>query len=126
MSVVEEINLAVAAHRDWKFKLRKAIETGQCESTPDKVKMDNNCSFGKWLHYRIDPSVKNTPNYIEIVDLHAQFHREAGSILELALNGDKAKAASLMESGTKFVSLSSSLTVKMMEWQKALMDAGHA
>lgn len=120
MSVQDEINQAIAAHREWKFKLRTAIDTGECESTPDKVKMDNNCAFGKWLHERIDPSVKGTPHYNEIVDLHAQFHQEAGSILELALNGNPAAANDLMETGSKFVTLSSKLTLKMMDWQKHL------
>lgn len=50
MSVQEEISKAIAAHGQWKQKLRNAIETQECESTPSKVKMDNNCSFGKWLY----------------------------------------------------------------------------
>ena len=123
MSVQEEIDLAIAAHRDWKFKLRTAIDTGKCESTPEKVKMDNNCSFGKWLHERIDPAVKHTPHYNEIVDLHAKFHQEAGSILELALNGNVEKARDLMEPGSTFVTLSSNLTLKMMDWKKHLASA---
>ena len=120
MSVQEEINQAIAAHREWKFKLKNAINTGECESTPDKVKMDNNCAFGKWLHERIEPSVRMTADYSEVVDLHAQFHQEAGSILELALNGNPAAATDLMQPGSKFVSLSSKLTLKMMDWQKNL------
>ena len=76
MSVQEEINQAIAAHREWKFKLKNAINTGECESTPDKVKMDNNCAFGKWLHERIEPSVRMTADYSEVVDLHAQFTRK--------------------------------------------------
>lgn len=120
MSVHEEIDLAIRAHREWKFKLRQAIDSGTCESTPEKVKMDNNCSFGKWLHNRIDPTVKSTPHYNEIVDLHAQFHKEAGSILELALNGHVTEANDLMKSGSTFITLSSKLTLKMLDWQKHL------
>lgn len=120
MNVHDEIDQAIAAHREWKFKLRTAIDTGECESTPEKVKKDNNCSFGKWLHERIDPSVKGSPYYNEIVDLHARFHKEAGSILEMALNGKPEKARELMESGNDFVTLSSLLTLKMTEWQRSL------
>ena len=120
MDVHDEINQAIAAHGQWKVKLRNAIETGECESTPDKVKQDNNCSFGKWLHERIDPEVKHSPFYKEIVYLHAQFHKEAGAILELALNGNKKEAENLMKSWSSFSGLSGKLTRKMMEWQKNL------
>ena len=120
MSVHDEIDKAIAAHGMWKQKLRKAIETGECESTPDKVKMDNNCAFGKWLHERIDPSVKSTPYYKEIVTLHAKFHKEAGGILELALNGDKEEANKLMGITKDFAKYSGSLTNKMKEWRNTL------
>ena len=53
MSVHDEIDKAISAHGMWKQKLRNAIDTGECESTPAKVKMDNNCAFGKWLYERI-------------------------------------------------------------------------
>ncbi len=120
MSVHDEIDKAIAAHGQWKVKLRNAIDTGTCESTPDKVKMDDNCSFGKWLNHRIDNSYKNTSLYKEVIDLHANFHKEAGTILELALNGNKDEANELMKIGGKFTSYSGQLTRKMKEWQSTL------
>jgi len=120
MTVHDEIDKAVSAHGMWKQKLRVAIDTGVCESTPEKVKMDNNCAFGKWLHERIDASVKDSIFYHDVVDLHAKFHQEAGRILELALNGDKDTANDLMKIGQNFSKYSAALTRKMHEWQKTL------
>lgn len=120
MSVHDEIDKAIAAHGQWKAKLRTAIDTRQCESTPDKVKKDDNCSFGKWLHQRIDSSYKSSAYYDEVVDLHAKFHREAGGILELALKGDTEQANELMKIGGNFTSYSGQLTRKMKEWQATL------
>lgn len=120
MSMHKDIDQAILAHSNWKQTLRIAIDTGKCESTPAKVKMDNNCSFGKWLYERIDPSVKGTKHYNEVVDLHAQFHKEAGSILELALDGKKDEANERMKLGSLFSSLSSKLTLKMRAWQETL------
>ena len=116
MSTKDEINQAITAHGQWKQTLRSAISTGECVSTPEKVKMDNNCSFGKWLHERIDPDAKNTPNYPEIVDLHAQFHIEASKILTFALNGDQDQANELMKLTGEFSRLSAELTRKMKAW----------
>ena len=115
-----EIEKAIAAHGQWKQKLRNAIDTGQSESTPERVKQDNNCSFGKWLHGRIDPAVKSMPHYQEIVALHAEFHKAAGHVLELALQGAKEEAKALIGLGSDFSKLSSRLTAKMKEWQAAL------
>lgn len=120
MSVKEEIDKAIAAHGQWKQKLRDAIDSGSCESTPDRVKQDNNCSFGKWLHYRIDPSVKSSEQYNEILKLHADFHREAGAILEIALNGDAQTATERMKIGGDFARLSAEMTRKLTSWRDTL------
>ncbi|KXF80926.1 CZB domain-containing protein [Enterovibrio coralii] len=122
MTIIKEIDAAVGAHGAWKQKLRNAINTGECESTPERVKQDNNCSFGKWLHYRIEEQYKASPYYEEVVSLHAAFHREAGSILALALNGDVEAASEKMKLCSEFSSLSASLTAKMREWQEFLQS----
>ncbi len=120
MSVHDEIDKAVAAHGAWKQKLRSAIDTGKSESTPAKVKMDNNCSFGKWLYERIDPKAKGSPYYNDILKMHADFHKEAGAILELALKGNKDQANDLMKLGSNFSKISAKLTTTMKSWQKSL------
>lgn len=120
MTVYDEIDKAISAHGMWKQKLRSAIDTGECESTPEKVKADNNCGFGKWLHERIDPMVKSSPHYNEVVALHADFHKEAGVILELALNGNAVQANQKMGISGDFAKYSAALTRKMKDWQGAL------
>ncbi len=120
MELKETISKAIAVHVDWKRKLDLAIETGQSESTPERVRKDYNCSFGKWLHHRIDPAAKDSPHYKDILELHADFHREAGHVLELALKGDKAAARELVASGSTFQKVSGELTRKMLIWKSEL------
>ncbi len=83
-----------------------------------------NCSGSdlilKWLHERIDPSAKDSPYYKEVFELHVEFHKEAGAILELALNGHKDEANARIKLGSKFSKLSADLTRKMKEWQSTL------
>jgi hypothetical protein len=120
MCIHDEIDKAIAAHGAWKDKLRSAIKTGECESTPARVKQDNNCSFGKWLHERVDPALRTTSHYQQVLRLHADFHREAGSILEIALRGGKDEANQRMQMGGTFVRTSAELTKTMRAWQAAL------
>lgn len=120
LELFDEIGKAIAAHGQWKVKLRDAIDTGVCESTPDRVKQDCNCSFGKWLHHRLDINAKGSEYYNEVVKLHADFHEQAGAILELALNGQKDEANELMKMGGEFLSCSAKLTREMKSWQASL------
>jgi len=110
--------MAISAHESWKSKLRDAIATGQSESTPEKVSMDDNCSFGKWLHQRIDPDAKSSPYYQKILAMHAEFHKAAGHILALALKGQKSEAAQLMGISSEFTKCSTTLTRLLHEWQQ--------
>lgn len=120
MSIKEEIDNAIAAHGQWKHKLRKAIDTGESESTPERVKQDNNCAFGKWLHVRIDASAKASAHYPKAVSLHAEFHKIAGHVLDLALKGEKDQASSLISLGSEFSKLSAQLTKELKTWQESL------
>jgi len=43
----EEITKAISAHGNWKQRLRQAIESGNSEYTVEKLKVDNQCDFGK-------------------------------------------------------------------------------
>ncbi len=120
MSTKEEISKAISAHGSWKMKLRNAIDTGESESTPERVKRDCNCAFGKWLYERIDPEAKSSPYYEQVRQLHAEFHQEAGSILELALKGQKEEATARIQLTSQFAKCSGQLTRTMQAWQQSL------
>jgi hypothetical protein len=120
MDTKEEVIKAISAHSKWKYILRTAIQTGVCESTPERVRQECNCSLGKWLYYRVDENVRSGKLYNEIVDYHAQFHREAGDILELALTGRGAEAELRIERGNRYAKLSAELIKRLSLWQDAM------
>lgn len=120
MAISEEIGKAITAHGQWKQKLRSAIDTGTSESTPERVRKDNNCSFGKWLHDRIDENDKSSPHYLEAVKLHAKVHVEAASVLKLALAGRTAEALQGVALNSEFSKISGKLTKEMKTWQRSL------
>ncbi|MEE9335230.1 MAG: CZB domain-containing protein [Granulosicoccaceae bacterium] len=113
----DEIGKAISAHGQWKQKLRGAIDTGSSDTTPEKVRQDCNCAFGKWLYEHMPADQKSTSYYKEVRELHAKFHVEAGSILGLAVVGKKNEANELMKMGGNFSKLSSQLTKKLQEWR---------
>jgi hypothetical protein len=72
------------------------------------------------LHERITSEDKNTPFYDKAVQTHAKFHNEAGTILELGLQGRSEEANERMKIGGEFAALSGELTRIMMEWKSTL------
>ncbi len=119
MTRLEEIEQAISVHEMWKNKLKQAIESGKCDCTPDSVKVDNGCSFGKWLYERVTPVEKETVEYKLMLDIHAQFHQQAGKILALALASKSEEAEKLMQLDGKFCALSKQLIEYLNRWKES-------
>jgi len=116
----ENITKAISAHGQWKQRLATAIASGTSDFDPEVVKLPDRCEFGKWLYGSdISPEAKGSDYYHKALDLHAQFHVEAGKVLSLALRGDRAQAETLMAPGSQFDSLSTTLTELLNEWKAA-------
>jgi hypothetical protein len=116
-AIDQQITSAIAAHSHWKKRLRDAIATGKSDFVVDKVRRDDQCDFGTWLHGSIDAGGHKSPHYSTVKDLHAKFHVEAARILGMALGGKQADAEAAMQPGTTFMTLSSNLTSEMVRWR---------
>lgn len=117
----EEITAAIAAHGMWKARLRTAIDSGKLETPVATIQVDNQCAFGKWLYGTTIPAdVKSSEHYKKVRELHAQFHKAAGRVAELASTGKKTEAEKSMGVGGEYADVSGKLTYAMMEWNKTL------
>ncbi len=119
MSTKEAITKGIAAHGLWKQRLIDAIKTGQSEWTPDVVCQDNQCEFGKWL-YACSTEEKSSSHYETIRNLHADFHKTAAHVLELALQGNATEAQDKIGPDSEYADKSRHLTRQLMEWQSDL------
>lgn len=118
-NMIQQINDAIGAHGEWKFRLRTAIRSGQSDITPATAGCDNQCAFGKWIHGpQIDTTTKTGIPYKVISRLHAEFHQTAGQVLSLAVLGEQAKAQELM--GGEFVQRSEKLVTALTKWKREL------
>ena len=115
----EQLTRAVSAHGGWKLRLRDAIDTGKDLSTPDRVRVDNACEFGKWLYGEIDATSRRSPDYEKVRTLHAAFHVAAAGVLGLAVSGRRAEAEAAMGPGSEFARVSTQLTLALTAWQRA-------
>jgi Chemoreceptor zinc-binding domain len=119
MANIEELDKAIEDHGMWKARLRKAIDTGKTEASVDTIRQDNQCVFGKWLYGATLTAVDKALNHYKTVkDLHAEFHKTAAAVAEVAVGGKKAEAEKMMARGGEFSTVSIKLTQAMLEWKK--------
>lgn len=119
MNTKDAISKGIAAHGMWKQRLIDAIKTGQSEWTPAVVCQDNQCEFGKWL-YACSTAEKSSPYHNKITKLHADFHKTAAVVLDLALTGKTQEAEKGIGLDSEYKNTSASLTKEMMNWKNAL------
>lgn len=91
---------AIAAHRKWKLRLAAYIDGTSTEQLDHSVICkDNQCVLGKWIYGEGETFVSHLPAFQEMKVSHAQFHLNAGKIVELVKSGNKSVALELLEQG---------------------------
>ncbi|NQT37294.1 MAG: CZB domain-containing protein [Planctomycetes bacterium] len=109
----------IAAHARWKYRLFDAINTGKSEWTVQDIRSHETCEFGKWLA-SLSPAESSSAQCKKVVDLHAEFHKAAAEVLEIALSGRKQEGEAAISLGSRFSLVSSDLTMAMSAWKEAV------
>ncbi len=95
--LAKNIKEAIGSHGAWKLKLKTAVTMGYCDLPVTDASCDHDCNFGKWLHSpNFDAETRMGAPYRVINRLHAEFHKCAGSVLDLATSGRGPKATALL------------------------------
>ncbi len=106
---------ALIAHTAWKQRLDQAIDAGIIDPPPSVIALDNQCVFGKWLYGETIPDfVKQLPEYQEVKNIHAQFHKLTSEIAMLAVTGEKAKAKLALAEESAYAKLSDKLRSSLL------------
>jgi methyl-accepting chemotaxis protein len=118
-SALDQITKAIGAHGAWKHQLKRAIDSGHADVSPETVGADDQCEFGRWLKSRPE-SERRSEDYRHACQLHTCFHREAGDVLRHALAGRKDEAMRCIAAGGSFTAASEKLTEQMTAWRNHL------
>jgi methyl-accepting chemotaxis protein len=95
-----DVDAIIDGHRQWKVKLRDAIENG------DKVDVatlsrDDCCSLGKWI-YADGQRLRERASFTALVNNHAHFHSVAGQVGTLINEGRFEQAIDALAPNTPF------------------------
>lgn len=107
---------AIASHARWKYRLFDAINTGQSEWTVQGVRPADQCEFGKMLA-ALSPVDQSSQYYAKVCELHTKFHTAAADVLELALAGRKQEAEAAIALNSRFMLVSSEMTMTLSAWK---------
>ena len=105
-----DLDKAVAAHADWKVKLRLALVQRQ-KLDAEKIASDCQCELGLWLKGEGRLAHAASPNFQHCVEGHTAFHRAAGAVARAINSGDFGDAEQQLESGTELSRASSAVAV---------------
>ncbi|MDX2471858.1 MAG: CZB domain-containing protein [SAR324 cluster bacterium] len=114
---------AIAAHSQWKVKLRMYLENNQGDYTVEEVACDDKCSLGKWI-YGDGVAYKNAPAYEPLRNVHADFHVSTSKIIGQIQEGKKDEAKAALESGSPYVDLSLQTIVQIRELREYIEEQG--
>lgn len=119
MTSQQEIDRAIDAHTRWTAQLRDAIHHCSCSTPLEVIQSDNQCEFGRWLYSdTITPTEKAAPRFKIVQKLHAEFHRTAARVAELALAGRQADASKMLQENGEYNVISRKLINAMQDWKK--------
>lgn len=94
-----DIDTAIAAHENWKLRLRNYVDGTSSETLfANMVCMDNRCDLGKWLHGPGAERLGKYPAFSMLLARHKYFHVQASNVVELVQANEKGKADQMINS----------------------------
>jgi len=107
-----DFDQAIAAHSQWKTKLRNAATNGE-QLDVATVSRDDCCPLGKWLHGGGKSSWGHMPVFVDLVARHKAFHQEVGKVAQVVNAGHLDQAKSMLEGGTPYAHATGEVVVAL-------------
>lgn len=116
---------AVAAHAQWKIKLRGYLAKPDKSLNPNDIELDNRCALGQWIHGE-GGRFASDPDFQELRKEHAKFHHAAAGLIRRADQGEKVMDEAALGAKSPFSQLSQRLVhLIMMMKQKEPVASRH-
>lgn len=117
---------AIEAHVRWKIRLEAYIAGISGEKLdPEVVSRDDQCALGKWIHGSGGVRFGSHPRFLELREIHALFHKNAGDVIRAIQRGDTETArASLLKgeyahSSQRVKAELARLALELEDWERS-------
>jgi Chemoreceptor zinc-binding domain len=116
---ISDIELAIASHAKWATHLTKAIADARLEIPLVTIGSDDVCEFGQWLYgQELTDDDKGSADYKNVRELHAEFHKVARQVAELAESSNRYEAYKLLYGD--YIARSGKLSIALTAWKEKL------
>lgn len=113
------LDTALAAHTEWKTKLRSAI-SAQSSLDAGTIARDDCCAFGKWLHGEARAKYGSLQSYRDCISKHAAFHLEAGKVASIINQKQFHRAEAALGSGSPYTNASNAVGMSIIQLRKSI------
>lgn len=91
-----DIDVAIAAHENWKVRLRSYLDGNSTEDLrPEVICHDDRCDLGKWIHGSGGAALQRYAAFGELKATHRLFHMQASTVIMNATSGNRDDAERL-------------------------------
>jgi len=92
-----DIDMAIAAHDNWKQRLLAYLSGSSSEDLrPEVICADDRCDLGKWIYGDGAKQLNGFASFSELRATHKMFHYTASSVVALKTAGKVEEAKALM------------------------------
>ncbi len=93
------IGEALQAHTAWIHRFDEALKDKSGKGLdPEDVSHDDRCLLGKWIHAdHTHDHFNNSPEFRNLKETHAVFHRNASLVISALRQGDQQEARVLLD-----------------------------
>ncbi len=104
-----DVDAIIDGHRQWKVKLRDAIEKGD-KVDAATLSRDDCCALGKWI-YADGQRLSGRASFTALISNHAHFHKVAGEVAQLINAGRNEEAEDALAPDTPFTTATSDVVM---------------
>ena len=104
-----DVDAIIDSHRQWKVKLRDAMESGDKVDAATLLR-DDCCALGKWI-YGDGQRLGGRASFTALVSNHARFHQVAGEVAQLINAGRDSEALDALAPNTSFTNATSDVVM---------------
>ena len=106
-----DVDVYIDAHRQWKVKLRDAIENRE-EVDAATLSRDDCCALGKWI-YGEGQRLGGRETFTQLIERHKHFHQVAGGVAEQINQRRYREAEDALAPGTPFSAATSAVVLTL-------------
>lgn len=117
-----DIDTAIAAHQNWKFRLLAYLNNESSEDmAPEVICFDDRCDLGRWIHGSGKAHLGQFPGFTALMGHHKMFHYAASNVVALSKAGRDVQSQKMM--AEQFTAYSKAVVEDLERMRRAAVRA---